>query len=55
MNSGLTLGIAKIGDLLLKDKITDIGDNRSIDGIALKIPVYQRPYKWTVKKRRVRP
>lgn len=49
MSSGLTLGIAKIGDLLLKDTITDVGNNKSISGITLRIPEYQRPYKWTVK------
>lgn len=49
MSDRLTLGIAKIGDLLLKNKITDIGNNKSVDGIYLKIPEYQRPYKWTVK------
>ena len=49
MSSGLTLGITKIGDLLLKDRITDIGNNKSIESIILKIPEYQRPYKWTVK------
>ena len=33
MSSGLTLGITKIGDLLLKDRITDIGNNKSIERI----------------------
>ena len=49
MSDGLTLGIAKIGDLLLNDSITDIGNKKSINEIRLKIPEYQRPYKWTVK------
>lgn len=49
MSNGLTLGIAKIGDLLLKDMITDIGNKGSIKDICLKIPEYQRPYKWMVK------
>ena len=49
MSRGLTLGITKIGDLLLKDRITDVENGKSVDGIKLKIPEYQRPYKWTVK------
>ncbi len=49
MSRGLTLGIAKIGDLILKDTITDVGNSKSVEGIVLKIPEYQRPYKWTVK------
>ena len=49
MSTRLTLGITKIGDLLLKNKITDIGNDKSIEGVALKIPEYQRPYKWTAK------
>ena len=49
MNEGLRLGISKIGDLLLNNKITDSEDGSSIDGIMLKIPEYQRPYKWTAK------
>lgn len=49
MNNNLILGIAKIGDLLINNKITDIGNNKSIEEINLKIPEYQRPYKWTVK------
>nr|MCR5607671.1 DUF262 domain-containing protein [Lachnospiraceae bacterium] len=49
MNNNLILGIAKIGDLLINNKITDIGNNKSIEEINLNIPEYQRPYKWTVK------
>ena len=49
MNEGLRLGISKIGDLLLNNKITDSEDGSSIDGIVLRIPEYQRPYKWTAK------
>lgn len=53
MGNGLTLGITKAGDILLKDKIsnviTDKGEVKSIDDIKLIIPEYQRPYKWTVK------
>ena len=51
MNNGkrLTLGIAKIGDLLINNKISVSDDGTSIDGIKLTIPEYQRPYKWTAK------
>ena len=49
MASKLILGIAKIGDLLLKNRITTIDDGSSIENIMLKIPEYQRPYKWTAK------
>lgn len=45
----LVLAITKIGDLLLKNKITENDDGQSIDGIVLRIPEYQRPYKWTAK------
>ena len=47
----LTLGITKIGDLLIKNKITNIStvDEKLEDGIEAKlnVPDYQRPYKWT--------
>lgn len=49
MNKGLRLGISNIGDLLLNNKITDSKDGSSIERIVLKIPEYQRPYKWTAK------
>lgn len=49
MASQLTLGIAKIGDLLLNDRITQTGDGAEISGMILQIPEYQRPYKWTAK------
>lgn len=49
MISKLILGIAKIGDLLVKNKITTIDDGSSLENISLKIPEYQRPYKWTDK------
>lgn len=48
-NKNLQLGIAKIGDLLLKGKITRVNDDKSLEGIHIKIPNYQRPYKWTAK------
>ncbi|MCH5317355.1 MAG: DUF262 domain-containing protein [Eubacterium sp.] len=49
MNNRLKLGIAKIGDLLLEDKITKTEDGDPLEKINLKIPEYQRPYKWTAK------
>lgn len=49
MGNRLTLGLTKIGDLLLKNRIsiTDSGD--ALEGIRLTVPDYQRPYKWTAK------
>ena len=49
MAQSLILGITKIGDLLLDNKITDIGDYKALDNIRLKIPEYQRPYKWSAR------
>ena len=49
MPNRLILGIAKIGDLLLNNRITQAGDNQTITDIKLQIPEYQRPYKWTAK------
>ena len=52
VNKSLTLGITTIGDLLLENKISKIKKGEkivSLDNIKLKIPVYQRPYKWTAK------
>ena len=45
----LTLGITKIGDLLLSNKITKTESGDPMENIRLTIPVYQRPYKWTAK------
>ncbi len=46
----LILGITKIGDLLLQSKISVLEDNQALKkDIKLKIPEYQRPYKWTTK------
>jgi hypothetical protein len=45
----LTLGITKIGDLLTENKITQDKNGDPITNINLKIPNYQRPYKWTEK------
>ncbi|OHW63388.1 hypothetical protein EUAN_02520 [Andreesenia angusta] len=49
MSTFLKLAITKIGDLLLRDKITMDKDGNPIAGIKLAIPSYQRPYKWTAK------
>lgn len=49
MAKNLTLAITKIGDLLLNNKITEADDGHPITDIKLRIPVYQRPYKWTAK------
>ena len=42
----LILAITTIGDLLCESKITRNKEGASIDKINLKIPDYQRPYKW---------
>lgn len=49
MTNELKLGITKIGDLLLESKITMLEDGASLKNITLKIPEYQRPYKWSAK------
>lgn len=49
MTNCLKLAIAKIGDLLLHNKITQDKNGKSINDINLVIPNYQRPYKWTAK------
>ena len=49
MENGLTLGITRIGDLLLGDRITEVKPDVSLENIRLRIPEYQRPYKWTAK------
>jgi len=49
MTTYLKLAITKIGDLLLNNKITQDKDGKEIPNIKLKIPNYQRPYKWTAK------
>ena len=45
----LTLAITTIGDLLLKEKITNGQDGKEITNIKLSVPEYQRPYKWTAR------
>ena len=49
MTTCLKLAITKIGDLLLRDKITQDKSGNAINDIELVIPDYQRPYKWTAK------
>lgn len=49
MSTFLKLAITKIGDLLLRNNITQDKDGKSISDINLVIPNYQRPYKWTAK------
>lgn len=49
MAHSLRLAITTIGDLLLYNKISCDNNGGSIDNIELKIPDYQRPYKWTAK------
>jgi len=49
LDTCLKLAITKIGDLLLRNKITQDKDGNTITDIELVIPVYQRPYKWTAK------
>lgn len=43
----LSLSITTIGDLLLRQTITNEGD--PIKDVQLTVPVYQRPYKWTAR------
>ena len=45
----LQLGIAKIGDLLLRGMISEVNGDKPLENIELVIPNYQRPYKWTAK------
>lgn len=49
MSTALQLAITKIGDLLLNDTISQNADGKTISPVKLKIPTYQRPYKWTAK------
>ena len=49
MGNRLTLGITKIGDLLLKNRISKTDNGEPLESINLTIPEYQRPYKWTAK------
>ena len=45
----LQLGVAKIGDLLLRGVISEVNGDNPLKDIKLVIPNYQRPYKWTAK------
>ena len=45
----LQLAITTIGDLLLENRISRNDENKVIPDVRLRIPDYQRPYKWTVK------
>lgn len=46
-NNKTTLAITTIGDLLIRNKITSESDKE--ENIKLRIPAYQRPYKWTAR------
>lgn len=43
----LTLSITTIGDLLLRQAITN--NEEPIKNVSLNVPIYQRPYKWTAR------
>ena len=43
----LTLSITTIGDLLLRQTITN--GEEAIKDVNLCVPIYQRPYKWTAR------
>lgn len=49
----LTLGVTTVGELLLENKISRLNTNDKNENlrenINLKIPDYQRPYKWSAK------
>jgi hypothetical protein len=49
MATNLKLAVTTIGDLLLDNKISQDKDGKEILDILLKVPKYQRPYKWTAK------
>ena len=49
MSNELTLALTKVGDLLTNRRITLTWDGSSIENVNLRIPEYQRPYKWTSK------
>ena len=48
LSDKLILGITKIGDLLVENKISETNKGKD-KPVSLKIPPYQRPYKWTAK------
>ena len=45
--NNLTLSITTIGDLLLRQTITN--GEELITDVSLRVPIYQRPYKWTAR------
>ena len=45
--SNLTLSITTIGDLLLRQTITN--EEEPIKDVCLSVPIYQRPYKWSAR------
>lgn len=47
MMNNLTLSITTIGDLLLRQTITN--GEEPIKDVCLNVPIYQRPYKWTAR------
>lgn len=47
--NNLTLSITTIGDLLLRNRITQSSNGKTVDNVRLSVPVYQRPYKWTAR------
>lgn len=47
--NGLRLALTTIGDLLLESKVSRGADGKAIENVTLRIPNYQRPYKWTPK------
>ena len=49
LGNNLILGITKIGDLLVNNKISETNVDKEGRSVSLKIPPYQRPYKWTAK------
>ena len=49
MDNRLTLGITTIEDLLLNNRVSQTKLNDFSSDLHLRIPEYQRPYKWTAK------
>lgn len=49
MDNNLRLGVSSIGDLLYNNRIAKTEDGIPTENVLLKIPEYQRPYKWTAK------
>ncbi|MCX6318707.1 MAG: DUF262 domain-containing protein [Bacteroidetes bacterium] len=49
MSENIKLAITKVGDLLFRNSITQDDKGDRMPNIKLKIPHYQRPYKWTAK------